>query len=577
MTKVGLIDSVSRRPWRLACAAVAGVSLLAASALAAGPSADDLKKDGLTPDNVVTYGMGYGQQRYSTLDKINKGNVKRLVPVWNLSLDNSANASTQPLVIDGVMYVATHSATIAIDALSGKQKWKSPVELPADVNGYLCCGIHSRGLAAQDGVLYRTTIDAHVMAVDMASGKTLWKSKAAEYKEGYSMTHAPLIANGVLVTGISGGEYGTRGFLDGWDLKTGKNLWHYFTVPAPDQAGGETWADKEVYKHGGATTWLTGSYDPDLDLVYWGTGNGGPWNAAFRGKDTVGVCTVLAMRPKTGEVVWSYQFTPGDPYDYDGTNELVHADLNVGGKMTKVIMQANRNGFFYVLDRTNGKLIAANQFAKKVNWASGIDMNTGRPIETQMTRDVRANMVMKDFVDVWPSAFGGKNWMPMSYSPKTKLAYANTLNMGYKYKAIKPEYKMGSWYLGIDIGGWAEPDDGNRGSLAAIDPLTGKRVWDVPTKIPFWAGVLSTAGDLVFTGAQTGEFLAYDANNGKKLWQFQTGSGIPGLPITWSHKGVQYVTVTSGSATLYGALGGDPGLAQVPAGGSVWTFALLKN
>jgi alcohol dehydrogenase (cytochrome c) len=547
---------------------------LAACGASIAQTERDLAGDVATPENVLTYGMGYGQQRYSSLDQINKNTVRRLVPVWNLSLNSSLNASTQPLVADGVMYVTSHDSTLAIDALTGRQKWKAPIELPADVNGYLCCGIHSRGPALLDGVLYRTTIDAHVMAINTKDGKTIWKSKAADYKEGYSMTHAPLIANGMLITGISGGEYGTRGFLKGWDLKTGKELWNRYTTVAPNEKGGDTW-NENMYLKGGAPTWITGSYDPELDLVYWGTGNGGPWNAAARGKDSLYVCSVLAIRPKTGEIVWHFQFSPGDPYDYDSVNELVLANLKVGGKDTKTIIQANRNGFFYVLDRTNGKLIAANQYAKTVNWASGVDMKTGRPIDTDLTKMVRTTVEMKEHVDVWPSVFGAKNWQPISFNPKRNLAYANTMNFGWKYKAVKPEYKQGQWYLGVDIGGWVEPKDGNRGYLSAIDPLTGKTVWEVPTKVPFWSGVMSTAGDLVFTGAQTGEFLAYDAGNGKELWKFQTGSGITGLPITWSHKGKQYITVTSGAATVYAALSADPALPQVPPGSSVWTFALM--
>jgi alcohol dehydrogenase (cytochrome c) len=518
--------------------------------------------------------MGWGQQRHAPMKQISPASVKKLVPVWNLSLDNSANASSQPLVIDGTMYVATHSHTLAVDAVSGRQKWKTPIELPADVNGYLCCGIHSRGLAALDGVLYRTTLDAHVMAISMADGKTLWRQKAADYKLGYSQTHAPLIAGDTLITGISGGEYGTRGFLDGWDLKTGAKKWRRYTTAAPGEKGGDTWLPGR-HENGGAPTWLTGTYDPELDLVYWGTGNGGPWNPATRGGDSLYICSVLAIRPATGEIVWHYQFSPGDPYDYDGTNELVLADVAVGGKPVKALMQANRNGYFYVLDRTSGKLLSAAQFGKKVNWASGIDMKTGRPIDTPMTAAVRKTEQATDFVEVWPSAFGGKNWMPMSYDPGRKLAFFNTVNLGMKVKYVKQEKPDGpNWYLGLELGGFVGPEDGNRGALIAWNPATGKKVWEVPNKSPFWAGVLSTAGGVVFTGSQTGQFMAFDATNGKKLWSFQTGSGITGLPIAWEHKGKAYVTVLSGAATVYGALAGDPDLANMPAGSSVWTFAL---
>lgn len=552
------------------------LSLAFAAAGAGAQSLDALARDAATPGDVVTYGMGWGQQRHSALKGINTGNVKRLVPVWNLSLNSSANASTQPLMVDGVMYIASHDATIAVDAVTGKQKWRAPVELPADVNAYLCCGIHSRGLAMLDGMLYRTTLDAQVVAINAKDGKTVWKQKAADYKQGYSMTHAPLVAGGVLITGISGGEYGARGFIDGWDLKTGEKKWHRWTTAAPGEKGGETW-NPGRYENGGGPTWLTGTYDPALDLVYWGVGNGGPWNPATRGGDSLYIGSVLAIRPATGEIVWHYQFSPGDPYDYDGVNELVLAELPVAGKSTKVVMQANRNGFFYVLDRSSGKLLSAQPFAKKINWASGIDMKTGRPIDTPMTAMVRKTEQATDFVEVWPSAFGGKNWMPMSYDPSRKLAYFNSINLGMKVKYVKQEKPPApAWYLGLELGGFVAPEDGMRGSLVAWDPVAGKKVWEVPSKAPFWAGVLSTAGGLVFTGAQTGEIMAFDAAKGKKLWQFQTGSGITGLPITWERNGQQYLTVTSGAATVYAALSGDPELANMAAGSSVWTFALMK-
>jgi alcohol dehydrogenase (cytochrome c) len=552
-----------------------GACVLLALAPAAAQTLADLRNDAATPSDVTTYGMGWAQQRHTPLAQITPANVKSLVPVWNLSLDNSTNASNQPLVIGGTMYVATHTHTIAIDALSGRQKWKTAIELPNDIAGYLCCGIHTRGMAALDGVLYRTTIDAHVMAVAMADGKTLWKQKAAEYKDGYSMTHAPLIAGGVLVTGISGGEYGSRGFLNGWDLKTGAKKWHRWTTAAPGEPGGDTWKG-EAYKTGGAPTWLTGSYDPELDLVYWGVGNGGPWNPATRGGDSLYIGSVLALRPATGEVVWHYQFSPGDPYDYDGVNELVLAELpGADGKPAKVLMQANRNGFFYVLDRTNGKLLSGTPFARKINWASGIDKASGRPIDTPMTAMVRQTEEMKDFVEVWPSAFGGKNWMPMSWDPARRLVFMNTIDLGMKVKYVKQERPGGpNWYLGLELGGFVAPADGQRGALVAWDPVAGKAVWRAPNPSPYWAGVLSTASGLVFTGSQTGQFMAFDAKDGKKLWSFQTGSGISGLPIAWEKDGRQYLTVLSGSAHVYGALAGDPDTANVPAGGSVWTFAL---
>jgi len=550
-----------------------GLCLSMGCGLGAAQSIADLHNDAATPGDVTTYGMGWGQQRHTPLTSMTPANVKGLVPVWNYSLDNSANASSQPLLIDGTMYVASHTHTMAVDAVTGRQKWRTPIEVPADVAGYLCCGIHSRGLAALDGVLYRTTVDAHVVAVNMKDGKQLWKVKAADYKQGYSMTHAPLIAGGVLITGISGGEYGTRGFINGWDLKTGEKKWTRFTTALPNEKGGDTWKPG-MAENGGGPTWLTGTYDPELDLVYWGTGNGGPWNPAMRGGDSLYICSVLAIRPSTGEVAWHFQFSPGDPYDYDGTNEMVLADLPIGGKPTKVLMQANRNGYFYVIDRSSGKFISGTQFAKKVNWASGIDAN-GRPIDSPMTAAVRKTEQQTDFIEVFPSAFGGKNWMPMSYDPTRRLAFFNTINLGMKVKYVTQARPGGpNWWLGLELGGFIDPEDGMRGSLMAWDPVAGKRVWEVPLKTPNWSGVLSTASGLVFVGTQTGQFKAYDAANGKELWSFQTGSGITGLPIAWEHKGRQYITVTSGAATVYGAITGDPELANVPAGGSLWTFAL---
>ncbi len=554
------------------------VAAFSASVFSGGSYAQNaaaLAADAKTPGDVLTYGMGYNHQRYSTLNKINKTNVKNLVPAWNLSLDHSANASTQPIIADGMMYVAIHNATVAVDAVSGRTKWKTPIELPADINGFLCCGIHTRGAAISDGVIFRTTIDAHIMAINAADGKQMWKTKVGDYKTGISITNAPLVANGVVMTGMSGGEYGTRGFIKGYDPKTGKELWTRYTIAGDGEKGADTWKNaKDQAAKGGGSTWITGSYDPELDLVYWGTGNGGPWNAAFRGGDSLYICSILAIKPKTGELAWHFQFSPGDPYDYDSVNEMILADIPMGGKTVKALLNPNRNGFFYVLDRTNGKLLAANQYGKKVNWATGIDLKTGRPIDTPMTTMVRTTEEMKEHVDVWPNVFGTKNWQPSSYNQKTGLVYANTLNFGWKYKAIKPEYKQGAWYLGVDIGGWVEPADGNRGYLSAIDPVTGKTKWEFPTKVPFWSGVVSTAGDLVFTGAQTGEFMAFDAQNGKKLWEFRTGSGISGIPITWERNGKQYVTVTSGTATVYAALGGDPALPPIPSGSSIWTFAL---
>ena len=545
-----------------------GAMLLAALGTAQAQSNEDLKRDATTPGDVLTYGMGYNNQRYSPLKQINTGNAAKLRPVWAYSLNNPQSQESQPIVYQGVMYVTTHNSTMAINPLTGRQIWKQEFDLPQDVFKMACCGILNRGVAIYNGKLFRSTLDAHVVAMDAKTGKQLWKSKAADYQNGQAMTSAPLIANGVVMTGIAGGEYGTRGFIDGWDPETGKQLWRFYTTAAPDQKGGDTWPG-DTHLKGGAPTWLTGAYDPDLDLVYWGTGNGGPWNPNARKGDNLYIASVVAIRPKTGELVWHYQFSPNDPYDYDATEVGMLVDMKVGGKNRQVLAQANRNGFMYVLDRANGELLAANPYVK-VNWADRIDPKTGRPVSSETDKKARAG----EDVEIFPSVVGGKNWNPMSWNPATGLAYANTLNLSWPYQLAKPEYKKGEWYLGVNFRGVNMPKNEPHGYLSAIDPLTGKSKWQMawPGQ-PSMAGTLSTGGGLVFTGAATGEFIAVDANNGKKLYEFQTSSGIIGLPVTYELNGKQYVTVVSGAGGVW-ALLGDERMSQVPAGGSVWTFAL---
>ncbi|MGF6306706.1 alcohol dehydrogenase (cytochrome c) [Bradyrhizobium sp. i1.8.4] len=550
--------------------ALAASLVILASYGASAQTNEQLVKGATDTSNVLNYGMGYNLQRFSTLNQINKDTVKNLVPVWNYSLNDDRSEESQPLVYQGVLYITTHNATIAVDAKTGKQIWKTKVEYPAETPRIVCCGIINRGAALYDGKVFRTTLDANVIALDAKTGKELWREKAADIKEGYSMTVAPLVADGVLITGISGAEFGTRGFIDGWDPATGKRLWRTHSIPTPDEPGGDTWKG-DTWKLGGGSTWITGSYDAELNTVYWGIGNPGPFNSAVRPGDNLYTCSVLALDPKTGKIKWHYQFSPNNPFDYDSVAEMVLADMNVEGKPTKVLMDANRNGFFYVLDRTNGKLLAANPYVN-VNWATGIDMKTGRPIETDVAKDARDGKK----VTVYPSILGGKNWEPMSFNPQTGLAYANTLAFGGKYKAEPVTFKQGEWYLGMDLTDPWEWGTGPRGHLKAIDPMTGKAKWEAPSDIPRFSGVLSTAGGVVFSGQLTGEFEAFDADTGKKLWQFQTGSGIEGQPITWQQDGVQYVAVASGYGGVYSLFSGDERLAKVPPGGSLWVFA-VKN
>jgi alcohol dehydrogenase (cytochrome c) len=548
--------------------------LLALNLSAPAQTLDDLKNDGKNTDNVLTYGMGYHQHRYSTLKQIDKTNIKRLVPVWNLSLDNQWGEQAQPLVYNGVMYVTNARATVAVDLASGRQLWRTPVDWLPETPRVVCCGVSNKGAAILNGKLFRTTLDAHVVALDMKTGKEIWKTKAAEWKDGYSMTVAPQIADGVLITGISGAEFGIRGFIDGWDPETGKQLWRRYTIPARGEKGNETWAqDTNAWEIGGGSSWITGSYDPELDLTYWGVGNPAPWASQSRPGDNLFTSSVLALRPKTGEVVWHYQFTPNDPFDFDANWEMILADIDVEGAKRKVLMQLNRNGFLYVLDRANGQLIAANPY-EKVNWATHIDLKTGRPVETDVATKVRAG----EQVEMWPSTRGGKNWPHAAYNPETGLLYANTMHRGgiYKHLETKP-YVAGQRYQFIENRPTPVQPGEAIGHVDAIDPLTGKPRWRAPlTDHPHWSAMLATGSGLLFTGKMTGEFIALDADSGKTLWQFQTGSGVNAMPITFTQNGRQYVTVLSGVGGLWWNAARQQ-LSNVPQGGSVWTFALLPD
>ena len=548
--------------------------------LGAGASAqtlDDLKKDGNggSTDNILTYGMGYHQQRYSPLKEINKQTVKRLVPVWNVSLDNNWGEQAQPIVYAGVMYVTNARATVAIDVATGKQIWKQALDWPPETPRVVCCGVSNKGAAIYNGKVFRTTLDAHVIAYDAKDGKELWKSKAAEWKEGFSLTVAPLVANGVLVTGISGAEFGIRGFIDGWDPETGKHLWRRYTIPARGEKGNETWPqNNNAWEVGGGSSWITGSYDPELDLMYWGIGNPAPWASQSRDGDNLYTSSVLAMRPTTGEIVWHYQFTPNDAYDYDACWELINADVDVGGQKRKVIMQLNRNGFLYVIDRTSGKLLAANAF-EKVNWASHVDNETGRPVETEIAKSIRDMKATEH----WPSTRGGKNWPHAAFNPQTGTLYANTLHEGRMYKHLETKpHVVGQRYQFIENLPLPRAADEPLGHMEAIDPLTAQKKWRTPLMdFQIWSAMLATGGGLLFTGKETGEFIAVDADTGKVVWQFQTGSGINAMPVTYTHQGRQYVTVLSGIGGLYWNIAREQLKDKVPQGGSVWTFALLPE
>jgi alcohol dehydrogenase (cytochrome c) len=527
----------------------------------------DLLNDGKNTENVTTQSMGYDRKSYSPLKQINKANVKRLVPIWNASMMNDLGELAAPTIYNGVLYAINGKWTFAIDLETGRQIWRTPVVIEPGVTR---AGITRGAATIYNGRLFRVTIDNHLLALDMKTGKELWNQRFADWKEGYYATSAPIVANGVLISGMAGGESTTRGFLDGWDPETGKKLWRRYTIPAPGEPGSETWPKgSDAWKYGGAPTWRSGSYDPELDLVYWGTGNAEPYDPRPRqAMDSLYSSSVLAIRPKTGELVCHFQYTPNDVYDVDGTDENVLADIRIGGQIRKVMIQANKSGFMYVLDRTNCKLIAAHPYVK-VNWATHIDMITGRPVLT----DLYARFLRGEEVEIWPSR--GTNAVPIAFNPATGLIYATTWDIARIQKLAEPRsFAPGDTTTGVTARiPEVKPGD-VVGHFLAINPLTGQKKWEIPlTDLPSSAGVLVTGGGLVFTGKLTGEFVALDEETGKTLWQFKTGSSVNATAITYTHKGRQQVTIASG---LGGLLANRYAASKVPSGGSIWTFALQE-
>lgn len=549
------------------------------AALASGVQAqtkNDLLNDQKTTGDVLVYGMGYNAQRYSPLTRINKNNVKRLVPMWGYSMADNRGAEAFPVIHDGVIYVTTHNTTAAVDALAGKQIWRVEHEYPPETTRVVCCGIVNRGAAIYEGKIIRALLNNQIVALDAKTGKEVWKTASPEpatIKNGYAMTGAPLIVDGVVIAGMAGAEFSARGFLEAYDANTGKHLWRTYTVPAPGEPGSETWAGDSALT-GGGSSWVTGSYDPELDLVFWGISNPAPWNPRGRKGDNLYTNSIWAIRPKTGERVWYYQTSPNDPFDYDAVQTPVVATIPVQGKPRKVVMQANRNGFLYVLDAKDGKLLAGNKYGK-VNWADGIDLTTGKPKFT----DVYYGALEGRNVTVWPSITGVTNWFHMSYSPKTNHLYINTIDIGMTYQAEDPpKLSPGTPSGGGSIKRTALYNDPKvRGFLKAVDPMTGKSKWEVPYASPNWSSTLVTASNLVFTGVMTGEFQALDADTGKVLWSFKTPSGILAQPVTWERNGKQYVTVLSGLGALYAERVGDPNLANTLGGVSLWTFGLFDK
>ncbi|PRD67966.1 PQQ-dependent dehydrogenase, methanol/ethanol family [Malikia spinosa] len=565
--------------------------LVLAAATQAGAQVNDemIAKDAATPDNVLSWGLGTQGQRYSPLSDINANSIKRLAPVWSMSFggEKQRGQQSQPLVYDGVMYVtASYSRIYAFDTKTGKKLWKYEHRLPEGIMP--CCDVINRGAALYGDLVIFGTLDAQLVALNRKTGKVAWREKIDDYSAGYSYTAAPLIAEGLLLTGVSGGEFGVVGRVEARDPKTGKMVW---TRPMVEGHMGykdgkengitgstnATWPG-ETWKTGGAATWLGGSYDATTGLAYFGTGNPGPWNSHVRKGDNLYSASTVAIDVKTGQIKWHYQSTPNDGWDYDGVNEFVTFDLD--GK--RVGAKADRNGFFYVNDATNGKLLNAFPFVTKTTWASSIDLQTGRPNFNPDGRpgdptEAAAGESKGKSVFAAPGFLGGKNQMPMAYSPKTQLFYVPSNEWGMEIWNEPITYKKGAAYLGAGFTIKPLYDD-YIGALRAVNPKTGKIEWEVKNEAPLWGGVLTTGGDLVFWGTPEGYLKAADAKTGKVVWQFQTGSGIVAPPITWKQDGEQYLTVVSGWGGAVPLWGGEVAkkVNFLEQGGSVWTFKLMK-
>ncbi len=574
-------------------ASVIGMALITgSSAFAAGVTEAMIENDAKTTGDVLSWGMGTQGQRYSTLTQINTGNVSKLVPAWSFSFggEKQRGQESQPLVHNGKMFVtASYSRIYAVDSKTGKKLWKYEHRLPDGIMP--CCDVINRGAALFDNLVIFATLDAQIVALNQDTGAVVWKEKIDDYAAGYSASAAPIIAGGLLLTGVSGGEFGVIGRVEARDPKTGKMVWVRPTVEGYmgykyengkavengiSGTTNKTWPG-DLWKAGGATTWLGGSYDPSTGLAYFGTGNPAPWNSHLRPGDNLFSTSTVAIDIKTGKIAWHYQKTPNDGWDYDGVNEFITFDMN--GK--RMGASADRNGFFYVNDAKTGKLENAFPFVNKITWATGIDLKTGRPNYVPENRPgdptkgpdgKKGNVVFSA-----PSFLGGKNQMPMAYSPKTGLFYVPANEWGMEIWNEPVSYKKGAAYLGA--GFTIKPlHDDYIGAMRAVDPKSGKIVWEAKNSAPLWGGVMATAGDLVFYGVPEGYLKAVDAKSGQELWKFQTGSGIVAPPITWEEGGEQFVAVVSGWGGAVPLWGGEVAkrVNFLEQGGSVWVFKLAK-
>ncbi len=513
------------------------------------------------PQNWLTYSGTMNSQRYSTLGQINTNNVKDLQLAWVFQARSTEKFEATPLVVDGTMYLTqAPNDIVAADAATGEVKWIYSY-LPAR-DARPCCGRVNRGVAILGNTLYMTTIDAHLLAVNAADGKLLWDKEVAKSSSGYAMTNAPLVVKDKIITGVAGGEFGIRGFIAAYNAATGDEMWRFYTIPGKGEPGNETWKG-DSWEHGGASVWVTGSYDPELNLTYWGVGNPGPdYNSDLRDGDNLYSDCVVALDADTGTLKWYFQFTPHDDWDYDAVQVPVLSTINWPdglGKTQprKVMMWGNRNGFYYTLDRTTGKFLVGKPFVK-VTWAKGLD-EAGRPM--------RSNDAVPNAkgVDVYPSNAGGTNWYSPSFSPHTGLFYVPAWeSVKATFKKIDGDYQDGKLYMGGAAPGTRPvvtapqfakgTDDDGYGMVKAIDPVTGEKKWEFKMSDVTASGILTTATDLLFIGGRDGFFQALDARNGKVLWRVNAGGSTAMGPMTYQAKGKQYLVFSAGSTMFAYAL-----------------------
>jgi lanthanide-dependent methanol dehydrogenase len=538
----------------------------------AGVAAGQARIPGSAPDDGqwTMAPKDYANTRFSPLDEINTGNVKGLKVAFTFSTGINRGHEAAPLVVGGTMYIVTPFPNIlyALDLTKAgaPAKWTYQPRPAIAAQGVACCDVVNRGAAFADGRIFYNTLDAQTVAVDAATGKELWRTRVGDINKGESMTMAPLVVKGKVLVGNSGGEFGVRGWLIALDAATGKIAWRaYSTGPdhdvligpgfkpfyAADQGtdlGIHSWPP-DAWRIGGGTVWGFLAYDPEADLVYYGTGNPGPWNPQQRPGDNKWTATLFARHPDDGSAAWAYQSTPHDLHDHDGVNESILVDLPINGQVRKVLLHPERNGFIYVVDRTTGEVLSATAFVHETAY-KGVDIKTGR-IEPNPEKEPQVGKIVRD---ICPAAPGGKDWQPSAFSPVTGLLYLPHNNLCMDYEATEASYIAGTPFVGADVRMMAGPG-GHRGEMTAWDPVAARPVWKIKEPFPVWSGAVATAGDLVFYGTMEGWFKAANARTGEVLWQFKTGSGVIGQPITYrGPDGHQYVAVLSGVGGWAGAV-----------------------